>query len=62
MAGAFRTLPPALSLTILDPKLTFSEAETQRGVQVWRCLGLGSRLQDMGRFEIMFENVSKLLV
>ena len=34
MAGAFRTLPPALALTILDPKLSFSEADTQRSVQV----------------------------
>ena len=47
MAGAFRTFPPALSLSILDPKLTFSEAETQRGVQVWRFSGLDSGLQNL---------------
>ena len=26
-------MAPALALTVLDPKLTFSEAETQRSVQ-----------------------------
>lgn len=32
LAGAFRSFPPALALSILDPKLSFSEAETQAGV------------------------------
>ena len=26
-------MPPALALTLLDPKLNFSEAETQRSIQ-----------------------------
>ena len=32
LAGAFRGFAPALALTILDPKLTFSEAQTESGV------------------------------
>ncbi len=32
LAGAFRGFAPALALTILDPQLTFSEAQTERGV------------------------------
>lgn len=33
LPGAFRSFPPALALSILDPKLTFSESETQQSVQ-----------------------------
>ena len=32
LAGAFRDFAPALALSILDPQLTFSEAQTQSGV------------------------------
>ena len=32
LAGAFRSFAPALALSILDPQLTFSEAQTQSGV------------------------------
>ena len=30
LAGAYRPFPPALALSILDPKLTFSDAESQQ--------------------------------
>ena len=30
LAGAYRSFPPALALSILDPKLTFSDAESQQ--------------------------------
>ncbi|KAK9824701.1 hypothetical protein WJX72_012506 [[Myrmecia] bisecta] len=33
LAGAFRNFTPAMALSILDPKLDFSEAETQASVQ-----------------------------
>lgn len=33
LGGAFRTMGPALALSILNPKLVFSEAETAAGVQ-----------------------------
>lgn len=33
LGGAFKTLPPALALSILNPKLVFSEAESASGVQ-----------------------------
>lgn len=32
LAGAFRGFAPALALSILDPQLTFSETQTQSGV------------------------------
>lgn len=32
LAGAFRGFAPALALSILDPQLTFSEAQTQSGL------------------------------
>eukprot|EP00877_Chromochloris_zofingiensis_P001333 jgi/Chrzof1/111/Cz01g03260.t1 len=33
LGGAFKSMPPALALSILDPRLNFSEADTQQGVQ-----------------------------
>jgi N-acetyltransferase 10 len=33
LGGAFKTLSPALALSILNPKLSFSEAEASAGVQ-----------------------------
>ena len=33
LGGAFRSLPAALALTVLDPQLTFSEQEARAGVQ-----------------------------
>jgi N-acetyltransferase 10 len=33
LGGAFRTLAPALALSILNPKLVFSEAESAAGVK-----------------------------
>lgn len=32
LAGAYRSFSPALALSILDPKLTFSDAESQEAV------------------------------
>ncbi|GFR40676.1 hypothetical protein Agub_g1265, partial [Astrephomene gubernaculifera] len=33
LAGAFRDMPPALALSILDPQLTWGEADAQRAAQ-----------------------------
>ena len=33
LGAAFRQMPPALALSILDPKISFSDEETQGGVQ-----------------------------
>jgi N-acetyltransferase 10 len=33
LAGAFKSMSPALALSILNPKLVFSEAEASAGVQ-----------------------------
>lgn len=33
LGGAFKTMAPALALSILNPKLVFSEAEAAAGVQ-----------------------------
>ena len=33
LGGAFKSLPPALALSILNPKLVFSEGEASAGVQ-----------------------------
>lgn len=32
LSGAFRGFAPALALTILDPQLTFTEAQVEKGV------------------------------
>lgn len=33
LGGAFRSLPPALALSLLDPKLTFGKEETERSIE-----------------------------
>jgi N-acetyltransferase 10 len=33
LAGAFKEMPPALALSLLNPKLVFSEAQAAAGVQ-----------------------------
>ena len=34
LPGAFRSMAPVMALSILDPKLNYSEAETNKGIQV----------------------------
>ena len=33
LAGAFRAFPPALALSLLDPKLSFGKEETERSIE-----------------------------
>ena len=33
LAGAFRSFPPALALSLLDPKLSFGKEETERSIE-----------------------------
>ena len=56
LAGSFRELAPALALSILDPKLTFSEAETQAaisaGINVLKGDGSALSPHDMKRLQV----------
>jgi hypothetical protein len=46
LPGAFRSMAPVMALSILDPQLGYSEAETNKGIQVrvW----VGGRLGGLG--------------
>lgn len=56
LAGAFQDMPPALALSILDPKINFTDAETQRavnqGVQVLRPDGSPFTAYDVKRLQV----------
>ena len=56
LGGAFRSLAPALALSILDPQLNWSEAVTQarveRGVSVMRGDGTALTPYDLNRLKV----------
>lgn len=56
LGGAFRTMPPALALSLADPKLTFSDLETQKsvgeGVSLARLDGMLLDPHDLKRLQV----------
>jgi len=65
LGGAFRTLPPALALSILNPKLVFSEAESAAGVKegltVARGDGRAMSPHDLKRLQVTAEGWNDVL-
>lgn len=61
LGGAFRPFPPALALSILDPRLTFGESETeakvQEGVEVRRTDGAVLTAYDLKRLQAYSNNL-----
>ena len=56
LPGAFRSFAPALALSLLDPKLTWSEAEVAasvaRGVEIARADGSPLSPYDLKRLQV----------
>ena len=57
LAGAFRGFAPALALSILDPQLTFSEAQIQTGVSdgqiIRKADGSATSAYDLKRLQVL---------
>ena len=56
LAGAFRAFAPALALSVLDPKLTFSDADSQQavtaGTSVLKADGSSFTAYDLKRLQV----------
>ena len=62
LAGAFRGFAPALALSILDPQLSFSEAQAQAGVtdgqSIRKADGSAISAYDLKRLQVSLQSAA----